>query len=428
MSQILCIHILTILRKVREKLKEMGYKSGRISQLVGATRPSSSSGLKRPAAVPEKDGGGQPATDSEESVAENPSSSSGLKRPAAAVEQEVEEESDAYNGLQVAAINALQLPRLRGKQTPKGKWTRMRVPAWVQERLAEDSVVGEQDAPMAKPATRKIRPKERCAGSPPDKCIFSTSTPQDRAQVHPSRPGGQQCMFCSLENFKAAVVNPRGKGAITSDLAFFEENSQETFDKACERIRSFSGEEALEQCLQRLARLRKSGMTKEMRGRNAREKKKEREEAQRCNTWTHWLQNRVSQTRVTEAEKKKYKDNTKRNAWRRISKKFPGVYRPDGGPARPNVEWRTPLAAAFKEYAEQFSWAMCAVCCRLVPQKFHPKHMRASGRGRSLQVTILQQEGGLQGAKNGRHPEAAEKLVAKCLGSLGHFPGVHGPL
>lgn len=235
-------------------------------------------------------------------------------------------------------------------------------------------------------------------------------------------------MFCSLENFKAAVVNPRGKGAITSDLAFFEENSQETFDKACERIRSFSGEEALEQCLQRLARLWKSGMTKEMRGRNAREKKKEREEAQRCNTWTHWLQNRVSQTRVTEAEKKKYKDNTKRNAWRRISKKFPGVYRPDGGPAWPNVEWRTPLAAAFKEYAEQFSWAMCAVCCRLVPQKFHPKHMRASGRGRSLQVTILQQEGGLQGAKNGRHPEAAEKLVAKCLGSLGHFPGVHGPL
>lgn len=69
-------------------------------------------------------------------------------------------------------------------------------------------------------------------------------------------------MFCSLENFKAAVVNPRGKGAITSDLAFFEENSQETFDKACERIRSFSGEEALEQCLQRLARLWKSGMTK----------------------------------------------------------------------------------------------------------------------------------------------------------------------
>lgn len=95
--------------------------------------------------MPEKDGGGQPATDSEESVAENPSSSSGLKRPAAAVEQEVEEESDAYNGLQVAAINALQLPRLRGKQTPKGKWTRMRVPAWVQERLAEDFVVGEQD-------------------------------------------------------------------------------------------------------------------------------------------------------------------------------------------------------------------------------------------------------------------------------------------
>lgn len=198
-----------------KNLKDMGYKSGRISQLVGATRPSSSSGLKRPAAVAEKDGGGQTETDAEESVARNPSSSSGLKRPAAAVEQEVEEESNADPWQRVAAISALQLPRLRGKQTPKGKWTRMRVPAWVQEQLAEDSVVGEQDVPMAKPATRRTWPKERCAGSPPDRCIFSTDTSGEMARVQPSRPGKQQCMLCSEANFKAALANPRGKGAIT---------------------------------------------------------------------------------------------------------------------------------------------------------------------------------------------------------------------
>lgn len=333
--------MLTILRQVREKLKEMGYKSGRISQLIGATRASSSSGLKKPAAVTEKSGGGQPATDSEEGVAKNPSSSSGLKRPAAARDQEEEEESNADPGLEAAASNALPLCRLRGKQTPKGKWARMQVPAWVQEQLAEDSVVREQDVPMAKPAARRTRPKERCAGNAPDTCIFSTETSQERARVDPGRCK-EKCLFCSVENFLGAVANPRGKGAITSALAFFQENSQETFDKACERIRSFGGEETLEQCLQRLARLQQAGMTKEIRGRTAREKKQAREAAQRCNTWTHWLQKRVAQKRFGEQETKKHKENTQKNALRRLSRKFPGAFRPEGSGAR---LWQLPLSS-----------------------------------------------------------------------------------
>ena len=37
-------------RQVRQQLKNIGGKNGRISQLIRATRPASSSGLKRPAA------------------------------------------------------------------------------------------------------------------------------------------------------------------------------------------------------------------------------------------------------------------------------------------------------------------------------------------------------------------------------------------
>ena len=41
-------------RQVRQQLKNIGDKNGRISQLIKATRPASSSGLKRPAAAREE--------------------------------------------------------------------------------------------------------------------------------------------------------------------------------------------------------------------------------------------------------------------------------------------------------------------------------------------------------------------------------------
>ena len=375
-----------VLRKVREKLKEMGYKSGRISQLVGATRPSSSSGLKRPAAVTEKDEADKPATVLERSVAKNPSSSSGLKRPAAVPEHEACEESDADSWWQAATINALQLPRLRGKQPPTGVWTRISVPAWVQEQLAEPT----KRSTVSKTAPpRKAKPFELCKGHSEDEpCVFSVHAIGETARVHPDRHGGQHCLFCSEANLQRAVATAQGKGTMTSAFAFFQENSHEVFQLACSRVERFTDQATLDGCLARLGRLQAKGPTREARGRTAREKQKEREEAQKQNDWKHLLQNRVLQTRVKDRETRQYKESTQKNALRRLSRKFPGVYRPDGSFVRPGVQWRTPLAAAFKQFAEEFSWAMCSSCCRLVPQKFHPKHVRGNGRGRALRRTI----------------------------------------
>ena len=125
-----------------------------------------------------------------------------------------------------------------------------------------------------------------------------------------------------------------------------------------------------------------------MRGKTAQKKQTEREEAQQRNNWKRLLRNRVSQTHFGKQEAKKYKETTQKNAFRRLSRKFPDLYRPDGSLVRSDLQWRTPLAAAFRQYAEEYSWSMCSACHRLVPQKFHPKHARETARGRALQRTI----------------------------------------
>ena len=327
--------------KVREKLKEMGYKSGRISQLVGANRPSSSSGLKRPAAA---------ATVAEKVASHNrPQGRPLRKRPAASAEA-------------VAAPKR----RVRGKQT---------VPA--HDPPAVEALVVRED-----------RPSKLCLGFEEGLCIFSTQVASEKARVNPDWHEGKHCVFCRQDNFQRAVATPRGKGVITAALAFFQENNEEIFELACSRVSGFTDEAALQGCLDRLARLQKKGATQEVRGRTAREKKQKREETQQRNSWKHLLPSRVSQTQFGRTEVAKYKDNTQKNALRRLSRKFSRVYRPDGRPVRAGTQWQTPLAAAFKQYAEEFSWAMCSCCCRLVPQKFHPKYGRAKTRGRSLQRTI----------------------------------------
>ena len=377
----------------------MGYKSGRISQLIGATRPSSSSGLKRPTAATE--GVEDPAP----IAVARPSSSSGLKRPSAATE-EVEN-----NMLPAAAPKR----RVRGKQT---------VPAYDLPNPVEQ--------PKEKAAPRQPYSGELCLGLAASACIFSTRAANEKAHVKQKTAGGQQCMFCSASFFQKAMSTPQGKGVVTGALGFFHENSEETFAAACERIKTFTDVNTLEQCLDRLSRLQKRGLTREARGRTAREKKKEREEAQHNNTWQHLRRKRRPQLRAKKEEVKQYKDSTQKNALRRLSRKFPGVYRPNGQATRPDVEWRTSLAAAFRQYALEYSWAMCASCHRMAPQKFHPKHARSNARGRALQRTIqgckhCRQKVGYQVPQLQDVPEPLRKLPQTVLDALAIFRVYTGP-
>ena len=215
----------------------MGYKNARVSQPKKATRPSSSSGLKRPAAAAE--------------AVEIPT-------PAAAAPKR----------------------RVRGKQT---------VPAYDLPAPVEEPLIRAPPSP--------VRPNEACLGLGPDACIFSTQVANERARVQEKRINGPHCLFCSESRFQKAMSTPNGKGAVTTALAFFQEHSEETFALACERIKSFTDAATLEQCLGRLGRLQKRGLTREVRGRTAREKKKEREEAQQNNTWQHLLRKRNPQLR-----------------------------------------------------------------------------------------------------------------------------------
>ena len=366
----------------------MGYKGGRISQLIGATRPSSGSGLKRPAAATEG--------------VEEP-------KPTAAPKRRIW-------GKQTVPAYDLPGPkrRVRGKQT---------VPAY------------DPPGPVAEPLIRPPRPvwpNEACLGRGPDACIFSTQVANDRARVQEKQSHGQHCLFCSEARFQKAMENPRGKGSVTTALAFFQEHSEDTFALACERIKSFTDEDTLEQCLVRLGRLQKRGLTREVRGRTAREKKQEREEAQQNNTWHHLLRKRNPQLRPKKEDVKKYKEGTQKNALRRLSRKFPGVYGPDGQAVRPDVEWRSPLAAAFRQYALEYSWAMCSSCHRMVPQKFHPKHTRSNSRGRALQRTIqgckyCSRKVGYQVPRSQDVPEPLRKLSQTVVDALAIFRVYTGP-
>ena len=289
--------------------------------------------------------------------------------------------------------------------------------------------------PVAEPLIRPPRPvwpNEACLGRGPDACIFSTQVANDRARVQEKQSHGQHCLFCSEARFQKAMENPRGKGSVTTALAFFQEHSEDTFALACERIKSFTDEDTLEQCLVRLGRLQKRGLTREVRGRTAREKKQEREEAQQNNTWHHLLRKRNPQLRPKKEDVKKYKEGTQKNALRRLSRKFPGVYGPDGQAVRPDVEWRSPLAAAFRQYALEYSWAMCSSCHRMVPQKFHPKHTRSNSRGRALQRTIqgckyCSRKVGYQVPRSQDVPEPLRKLSQTVVDALAIFRVYTGP-
>ena len=256
--------------------------------------------------------------------------------------------------------------RLRGKQP---------APAY-------DPPGEEVEAVLRRPAARKRAqqvPSKRCAGYLGQSCVFSTQRVGQQARVNADRVAGAHCVFCSAANLARSLANARGKGLITAALAFFKENDERIFQDARARAASLASDAALAECLARLERLQKRGATKELRGRAARKKKEDRE----AGAWGRLLQRRKTQQRFSKEQKKEARQ-AKEKAAQRLSKKFPAVYSMDGAERRPGTYWRSPLAASFKQRAEEHAWSMCQQRSRLVPNKFHPKHLRCRG----LQHTI----------------------------------------
>ena len=137
---------------MRQHLKERGYKAGRISQLIRATRPE---GTDAGSALQAMEVDQSQAADNEAVEGEE------LEVVDIFAEVALEEEEDWHDAmeednseevariLQEAVVESNQgelnqpeilqhhLPRLRGKQEPPGEWQHVPIPAWVENILGE---------------------------------------------------------------------------------------------------------------------------------------------------------------------------------------------------------------------------------------------------------------------------------------------------
>ena len=239
---------------------------------------------------------------------------------------------------------------------------------------------------------------------------------------------GSRCAFCSADNLRRCLAHARGKGQVTAALAFYEERGPRVFDRACKRVSTFISEEALGACLQRLRRLQKKGSTKEQRGQRAKEKKDAREADQ----WDRLLARRKPQQHFAKEDKSHYRSRARPNELKRLAKKFPAVYNQEGAAKRPEAEWQTRLAASFRQWAEEHSWAMCEQCHRLTPKKFHPKHFRRPGFSRALKHSVKACKHCARGVgypvpQLADVPDPLRKLPATVLGALAIFDVHTGP-
>ena len=246
--------------------------------------------------------------------------------------------------------------------------------------------------------------------------------------MNPKQALETHCAFCSGNNLRRCLGNARGKGQISSALAFFDEQDANIFAMACARISSLESDEALDGCLQRLRRLQKKGASKAERQQGQKDKAK----ARKADQWDKLLVERKAQVHFSSKEKNDFRRRGQQKELARLGKKFPGVYTAEGQAKRPGADWQTPLAASFRRWAEEHSWNICQQCNRLVPKKFHPKHARGSGSGPALKHSIkackhCSRGVGYPAPQLADVPEPLRKLPQEVLDALTIFEVHTGP-
>jgi len=169
------------------------------------------------------------------------------------------------------------LPRLRGKQAPRGGWEQMPFLPWVLMCMAEERIFARADAeaeraegdqtgapnagarwrtppspvaPTKKPAGHpRMKPAGNrgttnfCPGCEGKHCVFSTKTPGSASQGKP----GAVCSFCSAASLRAALETPRGRGNVTRSLKVFYSRKDEhghVWTAVKERLEEWVPEEA----------------------------------------------------------------------------------------------------------------------------------------------------------------------------------------
>ena len=282
---------------------------------------------------------------------------------------------------------------------------------------------------LRRPAARAYDPKELCPGlCEAEPCRFSHSEIGRRAGVQPSR-GQSSCCFCAADVLKKHLKTSQGKGSITAALAFFHENDDDIYAVACNRITSFCSHEVLDQCLDRLKRLQKKGLTRASRARNAKQKREQRRvaaAAPRIDEWVALLEKRKVQAQPTAENKEEFKQVQRAEA-RKLAQKLPAIY--DQNQQRPTSAWRSFLAEGFSRWACRASWIMCSECHRLEPHKFWPTHVRQHKKHAAVTVKCKYCKSGVGywAPQLEDVPEPLRNLTDVALEALAMFDIYAGP-
>ena len=378
---------------MRQHLKERGYKAGRISQLIRATRPEGTDAGRALQAMEEDESQvaegeavegeelevvdifAEVASEDEEEEWHDAMEEDNAEEVARVLQEAAAEDNQA--DLNLPEILQHRLPRLRGKQELPGDWQHVPIPAWVEKALGEmwaEEVLeageeafetaseGEEEAEVAKkPARRKTRPNEKCPGrNPQEPCSFS----QEKHNIGGTarlRHGQAVCRFCNDVALAEAVAKPQKRKFITRACRVWEEaGRKDLVEKVLQRLPE-KEREVMQTALQRPSRAAAA-----VQARAAAYAEEQR------NKWKNLLEHRQSFTdKGTDEEAVQYRKKKADDARRLRSKFGPWLVAQE----EEDESWRAPLATRFEEWCRKHSWAMCEECHRLEKQPVREKHI-----------------------------------------------------
>ena len=375
---------------MRQHLKERGYKAGRISQLIRATRPegTDAGSALQAMEVDEPQVAGDDAVEGEE-----PEVADIFAEVASEEEEEWYDAMEEDNSAEVRRVlqeavaednpaewnqpKILQsgLPRLRGKQEPPGDWQHVPVPAWVEnilgelfaeqvleagEEAFETASEGEDTEVVKRPARRRTKPNEKCPGrSPEEPCLFSQKL-HKLGEAAMLDHGQELCRFCNDAALALAVAEPQKRKFIARACRVWDNAGRKDLaEKVLQRLPEKDQQE-IQKALQRPSRA-----AAEVQARAAAHAEEQR------NKWKMLLEHRQSVTdKGTEEEAQQYRKKKADDA-RRLRSKF--------GPwleaQEEDDSWRSSLATRFEQWCRKHSWAMCEECHRLEKQPVREKHI-----------------------------------------------------
>ena len=259
-----------------------------------------------------------------------------------------------------------ELPRLYGKQTPRGAWSHVVAPAWVKEILAlfpepgaEEGHVEELEEGLDKKKLRKRCPSETCPGRGPSEPCQFTQRAAALGQAARLTKGEAACKFCDAEKLNASFAAPQQRKFLTRACRVWLAAGREDVMQAAVERMTEEQKSVLETALARPSRAAAAV--------EARAVAKAETEA-----WEKLLEPRChSGVQPTEEEQRQYRQK-KADDQRRLRSKFGPLVE---AKATDDNSWRSPLATSMEEWCQEFAWRTCKSCHRMVTAPLHESNL-----------------------------------------------------